>query len=97
MSKISEQDIRKLASLSKLKLSDEEVILYQKELSSIVSYIEQLSDTDVAGLAPTSQVTGLKNVTRADELIDYGVSPAELLKNAPATKENQFKVKRMIA
>jgi aspartyl-tRNA(Asn)/glutamyl-tRNA(Gln) amidotransferase subunit C len=97
MSKISEQDIRKLASLSKLKLSDEEVILYQKELSSIVTYIEQLSDTDVAGLAPTSQVTGLKNVTRTDELIDYGVSPAELLKNAPATKENQFKVKRMIA
>ena len=62
MNKISEQDIRKLASLSKLKLSDEEVILYQKELSSIVTYIELLSDTDVTGLAPTSQVTGLKKM-----------------------------------
>ncbi len=96
MSKISEQDIRKLASLSKLKLSDEEVKLYQKELTSIVTYIEHLSEADVNGLAPTSQVTGLKNVTRADALIDYGVSPSDLLKNAPAKKDNQFKVKRMI-
>ena len=76
MSKISEQDIRKLASLSKLKLSDVEVNIYQKELTSIVAYIEQLSNVDVNGLDPTSQVTGLRNVTRVDELIDYGVSPA---------------------
>ena len=97
MSKISEQDIRKLASLSKLKLSDVEVNIYQKELTSIVAYIEQLSNVDVNGVDPTSQVTGLRNVTRVDELIDYGVSPAELLKNAPSKKDNQFKVKRMIA
>lgn len=96
MSKISEQDIRKLASLSKLQLSEQEVVRYQKELNDIVAYIEQLSSADVEGLLPTSQVTGLKNVTRPDELIDYGVTPKELLKNAPKQQDNQFRVKRMI-
>ena len=97
MSKISEQDIRKLASLSKLELSEQEVTQYQKELNDIVAYIEQLSSANVDGLQSTSQVTGLKNVTRPDELIDYGVTPKELLKNAPKQQDGLFKVKRMIA
>lgn len=97
MTKFSAADIRKLARLCRLRLTDEEVSKYQNELSSILAYVEQLQDVDVSGLEPTSQVTGLTNVVRDDVEIDYGVSPQDLLKNAPAQQDAQFKVKRMIA
>lgn len=96
MTKFSPADIRKLARLCRLRLTDEEVTKYQEELGAILAYVEQLQDVDVSGYEPTSQVTGLTNVVRADTEIDYGVSPSDLLKNAPAQQANQFKVKRMI-
>lgn len=96
MTKFSTADIRKLARLCRLRLTDEEVVKYQNELSNILAYVELLQDVDVNGLEPTSQVTGLTNVVREDVEIDYGVTPADLLKNAPAQSQNQFKVKRMI-
>lgn len=96
MTKFSAADIRKLARLCRLRLSDNEVEKYQAELSSILDYVEMLKDVDVGGLEPTSQVTGLTNVVRADTEIDYGVTPDQLLKNAPAQQDNLFKVKRMI-
>ncbi|MGH7192713.1 MAG: Asp-tRNA(Asn)/Glu-tRNA(Gln) amidotransferase subunit GatC [Candidatus Saccharimonadales bacterium] len=48
-------------------------------------------------MKPTNQVTGLTNVTRADEVRDYGYEPANLLKNVPAVKDGQIKVKRTLA
>ncbi len=96
MTKISVADVKKLAKLSRLKLNDKEVAKYQDELSAILSYVEKLQKVDTKGLEPTSQVTGLKNVVRPDELMDYGTTPDELLKNAPAVEAHQFKVKRII-
>jgi aspartyl-tRNA(Asn)/glutamyl-tRNA(Gln) amidotransferase subunit C len=96
MTKISAADVKKLAKLSRLKLTDKEVAKYQDELSAILSYVEKLQKVDTMGLEPTSQVTGLKNVVRPDELMDYGTTPDELLKNAPAVEAHQFKVKRII-
>lgn len=96
MTKFTAADIRKLARLCRLRLNDDEVARYQNELSAILSYVEQLQTVDVTGLEATSQVTGLTNVVRADVPVDYGISPNELLKNAPATQDGQFKVKRMI-
>jgi aspartyl-tRNA(Asn)/glutamyl-tRNA(Gln) amidotransferase subunit C len=58
--------------------------------------VEQLQNVDVSKLEPTAQVTGLVNVTRPDEEKDYGTTPAELLKNAPATESGHIKVKRML-
>jgi aspartyl-tRNA(Asn)/glutamyl-tRNA(Gln) amidotransferase subunit C len=96
MTKISDEDVKKLARLSRLKLTEQEVGQYQKELSAILSYVEKLQGVDVAGLEPTSQVTGLTNVVRPDELLDYKTSTDELLKNAPAVENHQFKVKRIL-
>jgi len=96
MSKLSRDDVLKLAALSKLKLSDEEVEKLRGELSEILNYVEILDDVDVAGLNPTYQVTGLDNVWRPDETKDYGYKTEDLLKNAPGVQENQFKVKRVL-
>lgn len=96
MTKISAAEVRKLAALSRLRLTPEEVEKYQNDLSEILTYVEILQNVDVKGLEPTSQVTGLQNVVRADEEINYHVEPADLLNNAPAVEYNQFKVKRII-
>lgn len=96
MTKITDADVRKLASLGRLRLSNQEIDKYKLELESILDYVKILEDVDVSDLEPTSQVTGLVNVIRADESIDYGVTPEQLLKFAPATEDHQFKVKRMV-
>ena len=96
MAQLSREDVLKLARLARLELTDEEIGKYQQELSEILQYVDLLNDVDVSGLEPTTQVTGLKNVTREDEVVDYGVSPEDLLRLAPAAEDNQLKVKRMI-
>jgi len=94
---ISLDDVRKLASLSALQINDDEAAKLQTELQNILKFVEQLNAVDTTGVEPTYQVTGLENVWRDDEIIDYGLSREELLKNTPNTQDGQIKVKRVLA
>ncbi|OGL35064.1 hypothetical protein A3F65_01845 [Candidatus Saccharibacteria bacterium RIFCSPHIGHO2_12_FULL_47_16b] len=96
MSKLTRDQVLKLAHLSRLKLSEEEIERFREELAEILDYVKQLENADTKGLEPTYQVTGLKNVTRADKPLDYQAKPDDLLKRAPDTLDKQFKVKRVI-
>lgn len=96
MAKLTREDVLKLARLARLDLSEEEVEEFKGELSAILQYVEQLQNVDVDGLEPTNQVTGLTNVTRPDEIKDYGYQTDDLLKNVPNIKDHQIKVKRML-
>ena len=96
MTKLSRDDILKLARLARLRLTDEEVTSYQKELSAILDYVAHLDAVDTTGLEPTYQVTGLTNVTRPDEIVEYGTSQEDLLKNVPQKEGALIKVRRMI-
>jgi len=97
MADLTREDVLKLARLSRLKLSDEEVEAFRKEISEILGYVEMLDKADTTSLSPTYQVTGIKNATRPDAVVDYGASQEELLKNLPAREKNYIKVKRMLA
>lgn len=96
MAKLSNEDVLKLATLAKLKLTEDEVKKFQSEISDILDFVEQLHKVDVDDLKATSQVTGLENATRDDEVIEYGVSQAELLKNVPEVDGTSIKVKRVL-
>ena len=96
MAKLSVGDVLALARLAKLRLSESEVDATAEELNQVLEYVERLQDVDVSKLKPTAQVTGLVNVMRPDELIDYQVSPKELMKNVPETEDGYIKVKRVI-
>jgi aspartyl-tRNA(Asn)/glutamyl-tRNA(Gln) amidotransferase subunit C len=96
MADLSRDDVLKLARLARLSLTDDEVEEFRTELAEILQYVEQLQAVDTSGLQPTNQVTGLTNVMRDDEVIDYGYQPQDLLQNVPAVEANQLKVKRMI-
>lgn len=96
MAKLNREDVLKLARLARLELSEDEIDQFAQEISVILEYVERLQEADTEGLAPTSQVTGLVNASRPDVVKDYGQTPDELLKNAPAVENGQIKVKRIL-
>jgi len=96
MAELTREDVLKLAQLARLSLTDDEVEEFRHELSSILAYVQQLQGIDVAGLEPTAQVSGLRNVMREDVLQDYGINRKDLLRNVPDVKDELIKVKRMV-
>jgi aspartyl-tRNA(Asn)/glutamyl-tRNA(Gln) amidotransferase subunit C len=93
---ISIDDVHYVAGLAKIAVSDDEAARLQKELDTILGYVQQLNELDTTGVEPTYQVTGLKNVDREDVIIDYGVSQEALLRNTPDSKDNQIKVPKVL-
>lgn len=96
MTQISRDDVLHLAQLSSLQLSDDEISNLQEDLANILTYIEQLKEIDTENVEPTYQVTGLKNVGRQDEIVDYGLNRDDLLAGAPDTQDNQIKVPKVL-
>ncbi|MGB4758788.1 MAG: Asp-tRNA(Asn)/Glu-tRNA(Gln) amidotransferase subunit GatC [Candidatus Saccharimonadales bacterium] len=96
MADITRDDVLKLARLTRISLSDDEIAEFQNEFAEILKYVEQLNGVDISSEKPTTQVTGLTNVMREDVVKDYGYTAKDLLKNAPDTQGDLLKVKRMI-
>lgn len=96
MTTVSLNDVQKLAMLSSLQIRDDEATALQKDLEQILGYIDQLDAVNVEGIEPTYQVHSLETVVRADEIKDYGVSQAELLKNAPEKIDELIVVPKVI-
>lgn len=67
MKMLSLNDVKHVAVLAKLTLTDTEIAKFQKQLSKVVSYVGELNKVNTAGIDPTSQTTGLENVYRIDE------------------------------
>lgn len=96
MAHLTREDVLKLARLARIDLTEDEVGEFTSEFSAILQYVEQLQSVDTDGLEPTSQVTGLTNVTRPDVVKDYGYATEDLRANVPAMQDGQIKVRRMI-
>lgn len=92
MAKLTIPEIEHIAKLSRLELTDEEKRHYCEQLSSILDYVEQLSEVDTENVEPTANVTGLSNVMREDEIEESGVQYSDIEKNAPEFKDGSFVV-----
>jgi len=68
MSTLTEAQVRHIAKLARLKLSDEEVKKLTTELTSILAYVDMLKEVDTKNVPPTAQVTGLRSILREDTL-----------------------------
>lgn len=95
MSQLSRDDVLKLARLARLRLSEDEIAQYQDELSAILDYVRLLEKEDLSSYKPTSQVTGLTNVMRPDEVRDQSTQD-ELLRNLPDRQDSYIKVRKML-
>ena len=96
MTQISRDNVLHLAQLSNIELDESEIEGLQTDLGNILGYVDKLAELDTEGVEPTYQVTGLQNVWRSDEIIDYGVSREDLLKRAPESTDNQVKVPKVL-
>lgn len=65
---LSEEEVRHVAKLARLDLTDEEVKKFALQLSRVLDYMEILKEVNTENVSETSQVTGLKNVMRKDEV-----------------------------
>lgn len=96
MANISDDDVRYLARLSSLELDDSEVEPLAQDIENILGYVEQLDELNTEGVDPTYQVTDLENIWRDDAVQDDGISRESLLALAPASRENQVEVPKVL-
>lgn len=89
--KLSREEVEHIAELARLALSDEELALYQGQLSAILEYFERLQELDTEAIPPTATVLPLRSVMREDE-VHPPFPREEILANAPAAEEGCFKV-----
>ncbi len=96
MSRISSDDVRKVAKLARLDLPEEKIATYTGQLESILDYVSQLAEIDTEGVPETTRAVEVTNVTRAD-----GVTPTpvreEILNQAPLREGDFFRVPKILA
>lgn len=89
--KLSIKEVEHIAWLARLDLTEEEKQLYAEQLSEILDYAARLDDIDTTHILPTASVLIESQPLREDEPRP-GLSRDDLLKNAPETRDGQFKV-----
>lgn len=86
------EDVRKVALLARLRLSEDELAVMQQQLSSILGYMDMLQEVDVTDVPTTAQVTDVVNIVRPDE-VRPSLPVEAVLESAPDHAEGYFKVK----
>jgi aspartyl-tRNA(Asn)/glutamyl-tRNA(Gln) amidotransferase subunit C len=88
---LSAEQVRWVAHLARLRLDEEEVQTFTRQLSQIVDYVAQLAEVDTEGIEPLAHALDIANVFRADEPAP-SLPAAEALANAPRRQQNFFSV-----
>lgn len=87
-------NVKHVAKLANLPLTDDEEEKYSEQLSKILDYIDQLNQVDTSEVEPTFNVSGQRNVMRNDEIGEC-LPQEEALSNAKVKKEGFFSVKKI--
>jgi len=94
---ISKQEVKHIAKLARLGLTEKEIEKMQKELSSILDYFEKLKEVDINGIEPTSHALKVENVWREDvENKELALGNEKLIDLMPDKKEGFLKVKSIL-
>jgi len=89
-------DVHKIAKLANLPLTDAEIKHFEPQLEETLKYIAQLEEVDTKNIEPTSNVTGLENIT-ADDIARPSLSQKDALANTKDTQDGSFRVKGIFA
>lgn len=83
MTQLTAAQVRHIAKLARLTIGEAEVEKFAKELTSILQYVDMLTEVDTSKVQPTAQVTGQTNVFRDDVIRQESTSPDALLSTSP--------------
>jgi aspartyl-tRNA(Asn)/glutamyl-tRNA(Gln) amidotransferase subunit C len=93
--KISLDQVRHVAKLARLELTDDQIRKFTPQLESILQYVAKIAEVDVAGVEPMAHALPLHNVLRED-VAEPGLPLDQVLQNAPDTDGPFFKVPKII-
>jgi aspartyl-tRNA(Asn)/glutamyl-tRNA(Gln) amidotransferase subunit C len=91
MPKITRDDILHVAMLARLELTEDELELFTPQLAAVIDHAADVEALELDDVPPTSHPYPLRNVFRVDE-VRPSVDRDEVLAQAPAVEDNQFKV-----
>ena len=93
--RIDQSQVRKVAKLARLDLTDDEVVRFGTNLSDIVSYIEKLNELDVENVEPLAHCLPIHNVFRRD-IVKESLGSERTIANAPQRYKTYFKVPKVL-
>jgi aspartyl-tRNA(Asn)/glutamyl-tRNA(Gln) amidotransferase subunit C len=88
-------DVKKVAHLARLALSDDELRQYREQLSDVLAYVERLNELDLDGVPPTAHAVVRQNVLRED-LAQPSLPLPDVLYNAARTARDQFLIQSVL-
>ncbi|MGG3033371.1 Asp-tRNA(Asn)/Glu-tRNA(Gln) amidotransferase subunit GatC [Bacillus stercoris] len=91
MSRISIEEVKHVAHLARLAITEEEAKMFTEQLDSIISFAEELKEVNTDNVEPTTHVLKMKNVMREDEA-GKGLPVEDVMKNAPDHKDGYIRV-----
>ena len=101
--RINSEQVQHIAKLARIELTDQEKRKFQKELSSILDYVEKLNKIGTSKIERIAQITGLKDVMREDTRMKMRIKSEldtnvqkKILKQVPDKKDNYIKVPKIL-
>ena len=95
MTKISNEEVKKVAHLARLELNENEINKHAEQLEKILDYIKHLEKIDTDDVTCTTRAIEVINVFRKDEKKNYDLTE-ELLELGPSREDDYFKVPKII-
>jgi aspartyl-tRNA(Asn)/glutamyl-tRNA(Gln) amidotransferase subunit C len=95
MMKLTREQVAHIAELARLSLTDEEMALYQEQLSAVLEYAERLQALETDAISPTATVLPVHNVMRNDEPCP-SMAQDDILANAPEAQDGCFRVQAVL-
>ena len=95
MTEISSSDVRKVAQLARLELSDDQIETYTSQLEEILSYVDKLQEIDTENVPPTTRAVEVVNAMR-DDSVDVNSSREDILSQAPHREGDFFRVPKIL-
>ncbi|MBO6919940.1 MAG: Asp-tRNA(Asn)/Glu-tRNA(Gln) amidotransferase subunit GatC [Rhizobiaceae bacterium] len=92
---VDQATVKRVAKLSRIAISEENLGKMEGELNAILGFVEQLSEVDVDGVEPMTSVTPMEMKKRADGVTD-GAKAQDIVANAPESDDNFFVVPKVV-
>ncbi len=92
---INREEVLHIAKLAQLKLTEDEVALFQAQLGQILDYFKKLEELDTSRVSPMKHVLDIHNVLRADEPRP-SLPIEDVFRNAPRRRESFFEVPKVV-
>ncbi len=92
---LTAEEVKKIAVLCRIELTEAEVEKFRNELSVVLDYVEELNQVDTTGVQEISQVTGLENINRIDQ-VQVSELRDKIIENFPDRKDDFLKIKSIL-